>query len=108
MHQGRGDDPVQVRCFSPIGHGPGKTQNQREGVKNITVRFLSVRLKKKWFEAEQVVNAIKKDKKRRTGHLPAVLFSSNNKLEVVQDVKPEEVKKALGELTDFLNKNDKL
>lgn len=77
-------------------------------IKNIVVNLLSVPLKKTWFQTEQIVGAIKKDKKRSTVYLPAVLFLSNNKLKVFQDVKPEEVDKALNKLTVFLEKNNKL
>ena len=83
----------------------GKKADQ---IKKLAVRFLSVKLKKMWFEAEQIIDAVKKDKKRSTGYLPAVLFSSNNSLKVFQDVKPEEVENALADLIVFLEEHDKL
>lgn len=83
-------------------------EKKADQIKKLAVRFLSVKLKKMWFEAEQIVNAVKKDKKRSTGYLPAVLFSSNNSLKVFQDVKPEEVKNALADLIVFLEEHDKL
>ncbi len=82
-------------------------EKKADQIRKITVRFLSVKLKKMWFEADQIVNAVKKDKKRRTGYLPAVLFSSSNRLKVFQDVKPKEVEKALKGLMIFLEENNK-
>jgi 3-dehydroquinate synthase len=83
-------------------------EKKADRIRSLAVHFLSVKLKKGWFEAERIVNAIKKDKKRSTAHLPAVLFSSNNRLKVFQDVKPAEVKEALGALIFFLRENNKL
>jgi 3-dehydroquinate synthase len=83
-------------------------EKKADHIKKLAVRFLSVKLKKMWFEAEQIVNAVKKDKKRSSEYLPAVLFSSSNSLRVFQDIKSDELKEALEHLIIFLEKKNKL
>lgn len=71
----------------------------RERIEKICLNFISVKLMKKWFEPEAIINAMKKDKKRRTDELAAVLFASDFSLRVVQDVDSGEVEKALYEIS---------
>ncbi|HNY51058.1 MAG TPA: hypothetical protein PLV50_11610 [Smithella sp.] len=83
-------------------------REKADQINKMVVCLLSVRLKKIWFQTEQIVNAVKRDKKRTTRYLPAVLFSSNNKLKVYQDIKAEEIDKALNRVIVFLEKNNRL
>ncbi|MGB5217148.1 MAG: AroB-related putative sugar phosphate phospholyase (cyclizing) [Smithella sp.] len=71
----------------------------RERIEKICLNFISVKLIKKWFEPEAIINAMKKDKKRRTEKLAAVLFASDFSLRVVQDVESDEVEKALHDIS---------
>jgi len=83
-------------------------EEKADRINKMVVCLLSVKLKKKWFQTEQIVDAVKKDKKRSTQYLPAVLFSSNNKLEVYQNVKPEELDKALDKVVVFLERTNRV
>jgi 3-dehydroquinate synthase len=80
----------------------------KERIENLCVKLISVKLNAKWFEPENIISAMKKDKKRRSDKLAAVLFQSDLSLHVVQDVEPQEVESALGSLTTSLKKAGKI
>jgi 3-dehydroquinate synthase len=80
----------------------------KERIEKICLNFVSVKLKRTWFEAEHIINAMKKDKKRRTDKLAAVLFSSDLSLKVVQDVEQIEVETALRGLVQILAETGKV
>jgi 3-dehydroquinate synthase len=67
----------------------------KERIEKICMNFISVKLKKEWFLADKVIEAMKKDKKRKSDKLAAVLFSSDLSLKVVQDLEQKEVAEAL-------------
>ena len=74
----------------------------RKRIEKICLNFVSVKLMKKWFEPETIISAMKKDKKRKTDKLAAVLFASDFSLKVVQDIDSSEVKKALMTISKIL------
>jgi len=80
----------------------------KDRIEKICLNFLSVKIRHKWFEAEHIIKAMKKDKKRKSDKLAAVLFLSDLSLKVVQDLEPDEVKKALLYLIEVLEKAEKL
>lgn len=77
-------------------------------VEKICLNFLSIKLALRWFEPEVVINAMKKDKKRRSSGLAAVLFSSDLSLKVFQDIKESEVEETLKDMAAMLEKTGKI
>jgi 3-dehydroquinate synthase len=80
----------------------------KEQIESLCSQLVSVKLSKKWFEPKNIINAMKKDKKRRSDKLAAVLFQSDLSLHVVQDVEPLEVDAALSSLKISLKNAGKL
>jgi 3-dehydroquinate synthase len=80
----------------------------KERIEKICLNFVSVKLKHKWFKIAPIISAMKKDKKRRSDKLAAVLFSSDLSLKVVQDVEQPEVESALQNLSKILFDADKI
>lgn len=80
----------------------------KERMEKICLNFISIKLDEKWFAAENIINAMKKDKKRRTEKIAAVLFASDLSLKVVQDIEPLEVDSALHNLIKMLSNAGKI
>jgi len=70
----------------------------KERIEKICLNFISVKFDKNWFSADNIVPAMKKDKKRGAEDLAAVLFVSDLSLRVCQDIQPVEVERALVQL----------
>ena len=80
----------------------------KERIERICLNFVSLQLKNEWFVPENIIKAMKKDKKRRSACLAAVLFASDLSLSVVQDVEETEVAEALINLLGVLAKAEKI
>jgi 3-dehydroquinate synthase len=76
----------------------------KDRIEKICLNLISVKLDRKWFDAGHIVEAMKKDKKRKTEKLAAVLFSSDMSLESVQDIEESEVETAMNKLQELLSK----
>lgn len=74
----------------------------KKRIEELCIRLLSVQLDSDWFTSEQITGAMKKDKKRTTNNLTAVLFKTDLSLEIVHDLQAIEVETGLKELTQFL------
>ncbi|MGE0920246.1 AroB-related putative sugar phosphate phospholyase (cyclizing) [Trichlorobacter lovleyi] len=71
-------------------------------IEKLCVRLISVKLDYHWFEPSSIIGAMKRDKKRTSEQLTAVLFKSDLGLEIVHDLRPEEVERSLLELISYL------
>lgn len=69
-------------------------------IEKLCVRLVSVNLDSGWFVPERIIEALKKDKKRTTDYLTAVLFKSDLGLGIVHDLQQDEVKQALLQLSE--------
>jgi 3-dehydroquinate synthase len=92
-----------------ISSNRGILDNQlRSRIEKLCVQLISVPLNREWFDQEKIVTSMKKDKKRRSDKLTAVLFKTDLTLEIVHDIEPNEVGSALDEIYQLLVSSDKI
>jgi 3-dehydroquinate synthase len=76
----------------------------KERIEKICLNLISVKLDKKYFDSNNVIEAMKKDKKRRTEKLAAVLLATDLSLKVVQDIECAEIEESLLNIFKTLQK----
>jgi 3-dehydroquinate synthase len=77
-------------------------REMQKRIEDICLNFLSVEMRKEWFDTGKIVDAMRKDKKRKSDSLAAVLFFNDYTLKVVQDIEEKEVSTSLSNLTLIL------
>lgn len=90
-----------------VSYGRGMLDNElKSRIDKICVRLISVQLDFAWFDPARIIEAMKKDKKRTTDKLTAVLFKNDLSLEIVNDIQVKEVENCLQHLStlfDYIN-----
>ena len=76
----------------------------KERIEKICLNLISVKLDKTLFDSNNVIEAMKKDKKRRTEKLAAVLLATDLSLNVVQDIEFVEIEESLSNIFNTLKK----
>jgi len=76
----------------------------KERIENICFNLISVKLDKTLFDSNNVIEAMKKDKKRRTEKLAAVLLATDLSLTVVQDIEFTEIEESLSNIFNTLQR----
>lgn len=71
-------------------------------IEQLCIRLVSVQLCPQWFDADNIIEAMKKDKKQTSDNLTVVLFKNDLQLEIVNDLQPVEVQRALNQLLKIL------
>ena len=69
-------------------------------------RLISVEIDSAWFNPDNIIEAMKKDKKRVSPRLTAVLLNKSNELEIIEDLEVHEVVNALSKIYhNFISKS---
>jgi 3-dehydroquinate synthase len=77
-------------------------------IESLCTKLLSVPLEQGWFAADIIINAMKRDKKRTSDQLTAVIFKTDLSLEIIHDLQTEEVANGLKELCCLLESKELL
>lgn len=72
-------------------------------IEALCAKLVSVKLQYQWFIVEDIINAMKRDKKRTSNHLTAVIFKTELSLEIIHDLQVTEVEHALMELSEMFD-----
>lgn len=72
-------------------------------IESIIKKIIAVKLNKEHFEAERIIDAMKKDKKQTDNSLRAILLSGDLSLQIVSDITKNEIEDALCYLFDKLS-----
>ena len=76
----------------------------KERIEKICFNLISVKLDKTLFDSNNIIEAMKKDKKRRTEKLAAVLLATDLSLKVVQDIEFAEIEESLSNIFNTLQR----
>lgn len=71
-------------------------------IEKLCLPILPQSLNKEWFAYAMILQAIRKDKKQINSNLTAILLNHDFELEIIHDLKEDELKAAIDYLTSFL------